>query len=193
MQSLMNSFRWGLDNRIHGSASGTPGKVRVPSRPELETVSFVRSDFSFDPRTLGVQIGEWRGAARDGLRCCWTKVRLQQQSSHHAGDARAALCGDQSVFHPDNPLHGIAVDGAAAPVFRRSPDEAWRVIRTRWRVDGKVGGPIEGGGRPSGYFTAATGITIYDGHAWPQDFSGDAFIADCGSNLVHRKNFNRLE
>ncbi|MEC9081006.1 MAG: PVC-type heme-binding CxxCH protein, partial [Verrucomicrobiota bacterium] len=25
MQSLMNSFRWGLDNRIHGTASGTPG------------------------------------------------------------------------------------------------------------------------------------------------------------------------
>ena len=31
MQSFMNSFRWGLDNRIHGSASGTPGKVHVPS------------------------------------------------------------------------------------------------------------------------------------------------------------------
>ena len=28
---------------------------------------------------------------------------------------------------------------------------------------------------------------IYDGHVWPQDFFGDAFIADCGSNLVHRK------
>ena len=95
--------------------------------------------------------------------------------------------GINPFFIPTSPLHGIAVDGAAAPVFRRSPDEAWRVLRTRWRVDGKVGGPNEGGGRPSGYFTAATGITIYDGHVWPQDFSGDAFIADCGSNLVHRK------
>ena len=48
-------------------------------------------------------------------------------------------------------------------------------------------GPVEGGGRPSGYFTAATGITIYDGDAWDSEFKGDAFIADCGSNLVHRK------
>jgi putative heme-binding domain-containing protein len=61
------------------------------------------------------------------------------------------------------------------------------VIRTRWRVAGKVGGPIEGGGTPSGYFTAATGIVIYRGNACPEDYRGDAFIADCGSNLVHRK------
>ncbi len=29
MQSLMNSFRWGLDNRIHGTASATPGKCEL--------------------------------------------------------------------------------------------------------------------------------------------------------------------
>jgi putative heme-binding domain-containing protein len=81
----------------------------------------------------------------------------------------------------------IPVDGASATVFRLSSDEAWRVIRTRWRVAKQVSGPVEGGGRPSGYFTAATGVTIYDGHAWPSAFSGDAFIADAGSNLVHRK------
>src|SRR5512140_158945 len=39
----------------------------------------------------------------------------------------------------------------------------------------------------SGYFTAATGITIYRGDAWPEEYRGNAFIADCGSNLVHRK------
>ena len=35
MQSLMNSFRWGHDNRIHGTASGTPGKVRVVGKPAV--------------------------------------------------------------------------------------------------------------------------------------------------------------
>ena len=39
----------------------------------------------------------------------------------------------------------IAADGPAAEVFRRSPDEPWRVVRTRWRVGGLVGGPVEGG------------------------------------------------
>jgi glucose/arabinose dehydrogenase len=50
-----------------------------------------------------------------------------------------------------------------------------------------VPGPIEGGGRPSGYFTAATGVTIYRGNAYPEEFRGNAFVADCAGNLVHRK------
>src|SRR5438067_8845768 len=81
----------------------------------------------------------------------------------------------------------IANDGPAAEVYRISPDEPWRVIRTRWRVAGLVPGPVEGGGRPSGYFTGATGTTIYRGDAFSEEYRENAFIADCGSNLVHRK------
>jgi hypothetical protein len=84
-------------------------------------------------------------------------------------------------------LVDIAVDGPAAEVYRISPDEPWRVIRTKWRVAGLVPGPVEGGGRPSGYFTGATGVTIYRGNAFPEEFLGDAFIADCGSNLFTEK------
>jgi hypothetical protein len=50
-----------------------------------------------------------------------------------------------------SPLASIAADGAGCGVFRISPDEPWRVIRTRWRVAGKASGPVEGGGRVSGY------------------------------------------
>ena len=48
-------------------------------------------------------------------------------------------------------------------------------------------GPVEGGGRVSGYFTAATGVTIYRGDALGAELLGNAFIADAGSNLIHRK------
>ena len=43
-------------------------------------------------------------------------------------------------------IQSIAVDGPAAEVYRISPEEPWRVIRTKWRVAGLVGGPMEGGG-----------------------------------------------
>ncbi len=85
----------------------------------------------------------------------------------------------------------IAVDGPAAEVFRISPDEPWRVLRTKWRVSGLVPGPVEGGGRASGYFTGAAGVTIYRGDAFPPEYRGDAFVADCGSNLIHRKKIRR--
>ena len=187
MQSLMNSFRWGLDNRIHGTASGTPGKVRVVGKPELGTVSFVRSDFSFDPRTLEFRLEN--GGAQHGMDFDSAGRKFVCSNSHHIQQVmyKQRYAGANPNFMPQSPLVDIPVDGASAPVFRLSPDEAWRVIRTRWRVAKQVSGPVEGGGRPSGYFTAATGATIYDGHAWSSGYSGDAFIADAGSNLVHRK------
>src|SRR5216117_180588 len=84
-------------------------------------------------------------------------------------------------------LVDIPVDGPAAEVYRISPEEPWRVIRTKWRIAGLVPGPIEGGGRSAGYFTGATGITIYTGDAFGAEYVGDAFIGDAGGNLVHHK------
>ena len=84
-------------------------------------------------------------------------------------------------------LASIAVDGPAAEVYRISPEEPWRVIRTKWRVSGVVPGPIEGGGRSAGYFTGATGGMIYRGNAFREDFLDNCFIGDAGGNLVHRK------
>ncbi|MBM3964432.1 MAG: c-type cytochrome, partial [Planctomycetes bacterium] len=86
----------------------------------------------------------------------------------------------------------IATDGPQAEVYRASPVESWRLIRTQMRLSGASTGLLEGGGRASGYFTSATGITIYDGDQWADDQWAYpdrmfAFIADVGSNLVHRK------
>ncbi len=39
----------------------------------------------------------------------------------------------------------------------------------------------------TGFFTSATGITIYRGSALPAEYRGNAFIGDVGGNLVHRK------
>jgi putative heme-binding domain-containing protein len=50
-----------------------------------------------------------------------------------------------------------------------------------------VKGPVEGGGRSSGYFTSASGVSIYRGDAWPAEYRGDVFVNDCGSNLIHHK------
>lgn len=59
------------------------------------------------------------------------------------------------------------------------------------RLAGISTGILEGQGRASGYFTSATGVTIYDGDQWPASSEPLAFIADVGSNLVHRKRLIR--
>ena len=87
--------------------------------------------------------------------------------------------------------HSIAIDGPQAEVFRLSQIEPWRLVRTRLRVSGLVNGPVEGGGRAAGYFTGATGTTIYRGNGWDPRYLGQAFVGDVGSNIVHRKILKR--
>ncbi|MCP5527260.1 MAG: HEAT repeat domain-containing protein [Verrucomicrobiales bacterium] len=187
MQAMVNSFRWGLDNRIHGCTAPNGGEITCLKHPERKPVNVRGRDFAFDPRTL--ELMSEAGGGQYGLSFNDRGIRFTCNNSDHI---RAFLFDDRYAGHnPDfnlpRALVSIAADGPAAPVYRTSPDEPWRVLRTQWRVAGLVPGPIEGGGRASGYFTSSTGIMIYRGDAWPPGFVGDAFIADCGSNLLHRK------
>ncbi len=188
VQALINSFNWGLDNRIHG-ATGPIGGNRVQPVPPLEgpVLDLRGLDFSFDPLTH--RIRPESGGGQYGLSfdsagrkfVCSNSDHLQLILMDHRYMARKS-----DIAMPSSRV-SIAADGPAAEVFRISPDEPWRIVRTRWRISGVVPGGVEGGGRVSGYFTGATGATIYRGDAYGPDFVDNAFIGDAGGNLVHRK------
>jgi putative membrane-bound dehydrogenase-like protein len=191
VQALLNSLSWGLDNRIHGSASLSGGKVRPAAQPTAQPVDLRGRDFSFDPRTRSLRAES--GGGQHGLSFDNAGRKFVCSNSDHLQlvHYEARYADRNPNYTPPNPRLNIAVDGPAAAVFRLSGEEPWRLMRTRWRVAGLVPGPIEGGGRASGYFTAATGVTIYRGNAWPAADHGDVLIADCGSNLIHRKKLSR--
>src|SRR3989454_1095687 len=56
VQALLNSFHWGLDNRIHGSASASGGKVRLEDSPF--TRAWRRRAASLSPSSGGEGRGE---------------------------------------------------------------------------------------------------------------------------------------
>lgn len=187
VQGLLNSFHWGLDNRIHLACGTAGGKVRRADQNESEAIDVRGHDLAFDPKTYEFSLTS--GGAQHGM-CFddWGRKFVSSNSDHL-----------QQVMYEDrylkrNPLlaapsarQSIAADGPQAEVFRISPVEPWRIVRTRLRVAGLVRGPIEGGGRAAGYFTGATGVTIYRGDAWPAEHQSLAIVGDVGSNLVHRK------
>jgi len=191
VQGLFNSFQWGLDNRIHGATSSSGAQVRRPDDPDGKPLSLPLQlsgrDFAFDPRTL--EIGPVSGGAQHGMSFDdWGRKFVSSNSDH----IQLVMYEDRYIAR--NPRLAapparstIAADGPQAEVFRISPVEPWRIVRTRLRVAGKEKGPVEGGGRAAGYFTGATGVTIYRGSAWPAEYRGQAFIGDVGSNIVHRK------
>ncbi len=188
VQGLANCPQWGLDNRIHIQAGGgNRGIVTSPKRPDLKGIELGGKDFWFDPRTY--EFGLEAGGAQYGMSFDDYGRKFACSNSDHLqyfvyDDRYAAR---NPFFSMPSPRQSIAADGGAAEVYRISPDEPWRIVRTRWRVAGVVKGAVEGGGRVSGYFTGATGTTVYRGDAYGDDFKNNTFTGDAGGQLVHRK------
>jgi putative membrane-bound dehydrogenase-like protein len=184
-EAMLNSFRWGLDNRFHISTSNAGGKVRKTDEPEGAAKEVRSQAFLFDPRTLKFELttgGGQHGMTMDD----W---------------------GNKFVCDNSNPCHMIMYDGRyvarnpyvqAPPVAvniaeearttnlkRLSPMEPWRVLRTRLRVAGEVPGPVETG-KPGGHFTGTTGVTVYRGDAYPEEYRGNVFVGEVANNLVYR-------
>ncbi len=188
VQALINSFNWGLDNRIHGATGPNGGNaVKSLATNALAALDLRGRDFSFDTRSLRLRAET--GGGQYGLSFDSVGRKFVCSNSDHLQLLMYGLhygARNPHLVMP-SPRISIAADGPAAEVFRLSPDEPWRIIRTRWRISGVVPGMVEGGGRVSGYFTGATGATIYRGDAYGPEFVDNAFIGDAGGNLVHRK------
>jgi putative membrane-bound dehydrogenase-like protein len=187
VQGLLNSFHWGLDNRIHGATSSNGGQIRRADDPSAKPINIGGRNFSFDPRTL--DLTPTSGASQHGMTYDdWGRRFV----CHNSDPIQMVMYEDRYVARnpylaAPNPKVTISVEGAQSAVFRISPVEPWRVLRTKLRVSGLAKGPIEGGGTPAGYFTGTTGVTIYRGDAWPAEFRGQAFVGEVASNIVHRK------
>ncbi|MEO8351153.1 MAG: PVC-type heme-binding CxxCH protein [Chthoniobacteraceae bacterium] len=187
VQALPNSLQWGPDQRIHGALGGNASLVENFARFGSAKVELRGRDFSFDPRLMDLRAES--GGGQFGLTFDDAGRKYVCANSRHL---MQVMVDDRVAARTENyllpaPAIDIAADGPQAEVFRRSADEPWRVMRTKWRVAGLAPGPIEGGGRASGYFTSASGVTVYRGDAWPAEYYGDVFIADPGSNLIHHK------
>lgn len=184
-EGAFNSLAWGLDNRIHGLSNRDAGVITNPTNAAARPIT-LGGNFAFDPRTMtllaeagGGQYG--MGFNDDG------RQFLCRQHSHIMTQLFDRRYADRNPYYTmPSPTAEIAVDGPKAALYRISPEEPWRVLRSRWRLEGLENG-IEAGGRASGYFSAASGLTIYRGNAWPREYVGDAFVADPAENIVHHK------
>ncbi|MFN7141139.1 MAG: PVC-type heme-binding CxxCH protein, partial [Limisphaerales bacterium] len=187
VQALLNSFNWSLDNRIQGLSASNGGVVTNRVRTGDKPLNLDNRNFSFDPRTL--EMSPEAGGGQYGMSFDTKGRKFSSSNSEHlmAWMYESRYADRNPHYSMPRSLVTIAVDGGAAEVYRISPEEPWRVIRTQWRKEGVVQGVVEGGGRASGYFTGATGATIYRGSAFPAEFLDNAFTGDAGGNLVHRK------
>ncbi|MEI8018329.1 MAG: PVC-type heme-binding CxxCH protein [Schlesneria sp.] len=191
VQALSNGLEWGIDNAIYFSSGLAGGELTVPARGNKPEYKFTpgRRDLRLDPATNELTMvggGLQYGHTIDN----WGDRFICSNSNHivHVTWPLNYLERNPLLVIPDM-TRSIAKEGAAAVVFRTSSAEPWRLVRTARRAADpemrKKLPPTEL--VPIGFFTSATGVTVYRGGAYPPEFRGDVFIGDVGGNLIHRK------
>ncbi len=185
-EAMFNSFRWLFDNRIHVQTSFSGGLVRHAERKDAKPVSVRGQGFLFDPRTEEFEVtsgGGQHGMSMDD----WgrTFVCTSHDPVFLLMYDRRYLVRNPYLEAPAAALK-ISPGGYNTKVFRISPNEPWRVVRTRLRTTGVEPPHPTEGAEPSGYFSAATGVTVYRGNAWPAEYHGNVFVGEVANNLIYR-------
>ncbi|HVS34945.1 MAG TPA: PVC-type heme-binding CxxCH protein [Gemmataceae bacterium] len=199
-EGRLNSFRWGLDNRFHVSTGLVGGNVRPADDPAARPVSVRGQNLLFDPRNDG-RGGVAPPSGTGGV----TPPLLTSGGGQHGMSmddwGRTFTCGNSDpvnllmydrryvarnpYLQPPVASVNIAPDGKYTKLYRISAVEPWRKLRTRLRTEGVVPGSDEGG-QPSGFFTGATGVTVYRGDAYPAEYRDNVFVGEVANNLVYR-------
>src|SRR5256885_2974246 len=153
-------------------------------RPEQKSVSVTRKDFRFDPVSRNFESisgGEQFGNTFDD----WGDRFLCSQ------DTPVYQVLFPQAYLERNPLQSVTettkrLVGAGAPVFRTSPVEGWRAIRSSRRLLANRGSP-DASGVSHNVLDGVAGVTVYRGSAFPAQFYGNIFCGDAQNNLVHRR------
>ena len=141
----------------------------------------------FDPRSGTLRADERRRAARHDAR------RLGPARSSAATATRSHLVMYDSRYLARNPFllaPPPAVNmNAARAVHEAAPHQPGRAVAEAAHAAPQDQGLVPGsdeGGQPFGFFTGATGVTVYRGDAFPAEFRGNIFVGECREQPVYR-------
>jgi putative membrane-bound dehydrogenase-like protein len=185
-EAHLNSMRWGFDNRFHLSTSLSGGEITVTGEKDRVPRSVRNRGIILDPRNPA-RFELTSGAGQHGMSMDnWGHKFVCSNSV----PAQLLMYDDRYVArNPHLKAPAVAVDiapqGKFTRLYRTSPPEPWRALRTNLRRTGRFKGSDEGG-TPFGFFTGATGVTIYRGNAWPEQFHGNLLVGDIANNLIYR-------
>lgn len=186
VQGLGNGLEWGLEHKIYFVSGLVGGDF---TRNDMKLFTPGRRDIRFNPKTLEFDLTSGGDQFGHGVDDFGNRF-VCNNSNHIEHIAWPLYYLDRNPQLADPGIRrSIAKEGAAAVVYRTSGAEPWRVVRTARRIaDPKfVASASKTEQVATGYFTSATGVTIYRGGAYPPEYYGNAFIGDVGANLVHRK------
>jgi putative membrane-bound dehydrogenase-like protein len=171
-EAMLNSFSWGLDNRIHGGAAGLGGTIIAVKASGAPKVELGRNDFSFDPRTLTL----------------WPEI----------GSAQTGLCfdnrGRKFITDYGSPLRMQMYElryTLRNPFFLKAPEVSDTILRQGLPVPARVStitNRVSQNVRTNNtpWLESPRGTLIYRGSAFPTNYSENVFIADPAAHSIRR-------
>jgi putative membrane-bound dehydrogenase-like protein len=183
-QGGVNNLNWGVDHTIYGSASVNGGAVRPANQLDAAPIIMSGRDFRFDPVTGRIETvsgSKQFGNAFDD----WFNRFLCNESgpAYHVVLPQQYLA--RNAYLPVSTAIKDLAPGVT-PIFRTSPIEKWREIRSSRRLAAGERS-AKSAGLSHGVIDAAAGLTIYRGHAYLPQYRGNLFVGCSQNNLVHRR------
>jgi putative membrane-bound dehydrogenase-like protein len=191
VQAVINNPIWGLDNKIYVAGSGNGGKIVPAEKADKEPVSFLRNDFRIDP--VAETFEPLSGGARFGNAFDdWGNrfiCNIRNPAQHIVLETRYLARNPYLPVH--SAVHDVRVPGDTLPVYRISPLEPWRALRAaRWSAENKNTPRSEL--TAGGVFTSASGISVYRGRSYPDEYRNHLFVCEVANNAIHRQTCDPL-
>jgi putative membrane-bound dehydrogenase-like protein len=186
-ESRVTNPRLGVDNWIYCSNMGNNGRITSPDHPEMEPILVRGTDFRFDPITGKGE--EASGPAQFGSTLDDYGNRFITQNTTHL---REVILPMQYIVRA--PLLEVAAEAQdisdhgrpSARMFPLTGPQEWRKERTSVRQKRYTDNQTNVTEQVGGWFTAASGSTLYTGDAFPAEYVGNIFTGDVSGNLIHR-------
>jgi len=186
-EARITNPRLSIDNWIYCSNTGNGGLITSPDRPEMPPVLVRGTDFRFDPISGKAEAAS--GPAQFGSTFDEFGNRFITQNTTHIRHvvlpmqylARAPLL-EIAAEAQDISDHGRP----SARMYPLTGPQEWRKERTNIRQERYDENELHRKEEVGGWFTAASGSTIYSGDAWPKEYAGNVFTGDVSGNLIHR-------
>ena len=182
-QYMLNNLKWGPDHKIYGSTAGNGGMIRPGDNPHAKPIVLTKHDFRFDPVTEEfepiagtIQFGNSFDDWGNRFMCGESQPLFQAVLDQHYIERNPYLPAPSGINN---------IGGGNVPIFRISPIERWRHIRSSRRISHSTRNSL-GAGVSHHVIDAGAGVTIYRGNAYPKEFYGNAIVGDAQNNVVHR-------
>lgn len=186
-EARITNPRLGTDNWIYCSNSGSNGRITSPDHPEMPAVLVRGTDFRFDPISGKAEAAS--GPAQFGSTLDDFGNRYISQNTTHIRHVVVPM--NYVARAPLLEVHDVAQDISdhgrpSSPMYPLTGPQEWRKQRTKIRQQRYDENNLNRTEQVGGWFTAASGGTLYTGDAFPKEYVGNVFTGDVSGNLIHR-------